>query len=50
VDRWMADLLALVERGMLRPVVWKTFPLAQAAQALAAIAARESYGKVILHP
>src|SRR5216684_443595 len=50
VDRWMADLLALVERGMLRPVVWKTFPLAQAAQALAAIAARESYGKVVLHP
>src|SRR5207302_11027566 len=50
VDRWMADLLALVERGMLRPVVWKTFPLAQAPQALAATAARESYGKVILHP
>src|SRR5438445_13531735 len=50
VDRWMADLLALVERGALRPVVWKTFPLAQAAQALAAIAARESYGKVVLHP
>ncbi len=50
VDRWMADLLALVERGTLRPVVWKTFPLAQAAQALAAIATRESYGKVVLHP
>ena len=50
VDRWMADLLALVERGAVRPVVWKTFPLAQAAQALAAIAARESYGKVVLHP
>src|SRR5438309_142136 len=50
VDRWMADLLALVERGALRPLVWKTFPLAQAAQALAAIAARESYGKVVLHP
>ena len=50
VDRWMEDLLALVERGQLRPVIWKTFPLAQAAQALAAITARESYGKVVLHP
>jgi NADPH2:quinone reductase len=48
--QWMDELLALVERGVLRPVVWKRFPLAQAADALAAIATRESYGKVILVP
>jgi NADPH2:quinone reductase len=50
VRQWMDELLALVERGKLRPVIWKTFPLAQAAQALAAIASRESYGKVVLVP
>lgn len=50
VARWMADLLALVERGALRPLIYKRFPLAQAAPALAAIAARESYGKVVLQP
>jgi NADPH:quinone reductase len=50
VDQWMGALLGLVAEGKLRPVIWKTFPLAQAAQALAAIASRESYGKVVLHP
>ena len=50
VARWMDELLALVERGKLRPVICKKFPLQQAAQALAAIASRESYGKVVLVP
>jgi NADPH2:quinone reductase len=50
VRRWMQALLAMVETGTLRPVIFKTFPLARAADALAAIASRESYGKVVLVP
>jgi NADPH2:quinone reductase len=50
VGRWMDELVALAARGLLRPVIWKTFPLAEAAQALGAIASRESYGKVVLVP
>jgi len=50
VRRWMTELLAMVERGALRPVIFKTFPLPRAADALAAIASRESYGKVVLVP
>ncbi len=50
VARWMDDLLALVARGQLRPVIYKRFPLARAAVALAAIGSRESYGKVVLTP
>ena len=48
VKRWMSDLLPLVGDGRLRPVIFKTYPLRDAAQALAAIASRESYGKVVL--
>jgi NADPH2:quinone reductase len=50
VHRWMTDLLGMVERGDLRPVIFKTFPLARAADALTAIGSRESYGKVVLVP
>ncbi len=50
VDRWMEALFALYEKGQVRPVVWRTFPLREAAGALAAIAGRESYGKVVLIP
>jgi NADPH2:quinone reductase len=50
VERWMEELLDLVARGQLRPVISKRFPLAQAAEALAAIASRESYGKIVLNP
>jgi NADPH2:quinone reductase len=50
VRRWMVELLKLAEAGQLKPVVWKTFPLRRAPQALAAIAARESHGKVVLTP
>jgi NADPH2:quinone reductase len=50
VRRWMVELLKLAEAGQLKPVVWKTFPLRRAAQALAAIAARESHGKVVVIP
>jgi NADPH2:quinone reductase len=50
VERWMAELFALYEKGQLRPVIYRTYPLREAATALAAIAARESYGKVELAP
>jgi NADPH2:quinone reductase len=50
VERWMAELFALYEKGQLRPVIYQTYPLRDAAAALAAIAARESYGKVELLP
>lgn len=50
VDRWMEALFALYEKGQVRPVVWRTFPLREAARALAALAGRESYGKVVLIP
>jgi NADPH2:quinone reductase len=50
VRRWMTELLAMVETGALRPVIFKTFPLPRAADALAAIGSRESYGKVVLVP
>lgn len=50
VDDWMNRLFALYEGGKLRPVVWRTFPLRDAAQALAAIGSRESHGKVVLKP
>src|SRR5947208_1107376 len=48
VKRWMGELLALVAGGRLRPVIFKSYPLRDAAQALAVIASRESYGKVVL--
>ena len=50
VRRWMVGLLKLADAGKLAPVIWKTFPLRDAAAALAAIGARESYGKVLLVP
>jgi NADPH:quinone reductase len=50
VRRWMVELLKLAESREIKPVIWRTFPLRQAADALAAIAARESYGKVVLIP
>jgi len=48
--RWMVELLKLAETGQLRPVISATFPLREATRALAAIASRESYGKVVLIP
>jgi NADPH2:quinone reductase len=50
VRRWMVELLKLAESRQIKPVIWRTFPLRQAADALAAIAARESYGKIVLIP
>jgi NADPH:quinone reductase len=50
IDRWMDALFALYQKGGVRPVIYRTWPLREAAAALAAIAARESYGKVVLTP
>ena len=50
VDQWMDALFALYARGQVRPVIYRSFPLPDAADALAAITSRESYGKVILLP
>jgi NADPH:quinone reductase len=50
VDQWQSALFAMVGSGKLRPVVSRTFPLAQAAAALDFIAGRDSYGKVLLTP
>jgi NADPH2:quinone reductase len=50
VRRWMVELLKLAETREIKPVLWRSFRLEQAAQALAAIASRESYGKVVLVP
>lgn len=44
------DILALHRAGVVRPLVRDVFPLDQAEQALAAIAARETVGKVVLLP
>jgi NADPH:quinone reductase len=50
VRRWMVELLKLAEARQVRSVIWRSFRLAQAAEALAAIASRESHGKVVLVP
>lgn len=50
VDEWMAALMALYEKRQIRPVIFRTFPLRDAAQALRTIADRESHGKVVLIP
>jgi NADPH2:quinone reductase len=50
VDEWMETLFAHYRAGRLRPVVYRTYPLAEAARALDALATREAYGKVVLVP
>ncbi len=44
------DLLPLVEAGVLKPVVDRTFPLSQAQEAHAYLEAGQHFGKVILVP
>jgi NADPH2:quinone reductase len=50
VATWMDALLALWQRGQLRPEIYRTYRLPDAAEALRALAARESHGKVLLVP
>jgi NADPH:quinone reductase-like Zn-dependent oxidoreductase len=46
----MDALVALHRKGQIRPVVYRTYPLREAAAALGALAGRESHGKVVLLP
>lgn len=48
VDRWMADLWALWNRGAVDPVIYRVWGLSEAARALAALASRQAHGKVVL--
>jgi NADPH2:quinone reductase len=50
VEEWMGAILKLYEQGRIRPVIYRTYPLREAAAALEALAARESHGKVVLVP
>lgn len=50
IREWMDALLKLYAEGGIRPVIYRTYPLRQAAAALRALGARESYGKVVLIP
>ena len=50
VAEWMDALVKLYLDGRIRPVVYRAYPLREAAAALQALAARESYGKVVLVP
>lgn len=50
VREWMEALMKLYGEGRIRPVIYRTYPLREAAAALAALSSRESYGKVVLAP
>jgi NADPH2:quinone reductase len=50
VQAWMEALANLHAHGQIRPVVYRTYPLREAAAALRALAQRESHGKVVLVP
>ena len=50
VQEWMDALLKLYADGRIRPVIYRAYPLREAAAALGALASRESYGKVVLVP
>lgn len=50
IDRAMGELFALYERGAIAPLVSKTYPLAEAGDALVALHSRDTVGKVLLTP
>ena len=50
VQEWMDGLMKLYGDGRIRPVIYRAYPLREAAAALGALASRESYGKVVLVP
>ena len=50
VQEWMDALLELYGEGRIRPVIYRSYPLREAAAALEALSSRESYGKVVLVP
>ncbi len=46
----MATLFELFERGQVKPLVSRSWPLEHAGAALAALTSRETIGKVVLRP
>ncbi|HEX2480984.1 MAG TPA: zinc-binding dehydrogenase, partial [Methylomirabilota bacterium] len=50
VQEWTDALMKLYGEGRLRPVIYRAYPLREAAAALEALASRASYGKVVLVP
>jgi NADPH2:quinone reductase len=48
VDASHAALMELYAAGKIRPVIYRTYPLEQVAEALGAIASRKSHGKIVL--
>lgn len=49
-QRQLGDVVALVGRGQVRPIVWQTFPLEEAAQAQRALEERRPFGRAVLTP
>ncbi|MBI2059602.1 MAG: NADPH:quinone oxidoreductase family protein [Nitrospirae bacterium] len=50
VDRTQDELYRMYAAGQIRPVIYKTYPLSDARQALAELADRRTHGKIILQP
>jgi NADPH:quinone reductase-like Zn-dependent oxidoreductase len=50
-DRWEIEkVLDLATRGLIQPLVYKTFPLAEAREAMETMERREHFGKIVLKP
>jgi NADPH:quinone reductase-like Zn-dependent oxidoreductase len=41
-------VLELARRGQIQPIVWRTYPLAEAHEAMSAMTRREHFGKIVL--
>ena len=50
IGETMRALMALYAEGKIRPVIYRTYPLAELPAALAALGGRQTYGKVIVTP
>jgi NADPH2:quinone reductase len=50
IPETMRALLALHEKGAVRPEIYRSYPLAEAGAALVALASRGTWGKVVLTP
>jgi NADPH2:quinone reductase len=50
IPETMQALLALHEKGAIRPEIYRSYPLAEAGAALLALGSRETWGKVVLTP
>jgi NADPH2:quinone reductase len=50
IPETLAALLALQEKGAIRPEIYRRYPLEQAGEALAALGSRHTWGKVVLTP